>query len=36
VMRGEAPANTVNRDVLERPGFRRKLEQYRQRRQVRR
>jgi phosphoglycerate dehydrogenase-like enzyme len=36
VMRGEAPANTVNRDVLERPGFRRKLEQYRKRWQVRR
>jgi phosphoglycerate dehydrogenase-like enzyme len=31
VMRGEAPANTVNRDVLERPGFRRKLERYRER-----
>jgi phosphoglycerate dehydrogenase-like enzyme len=31
VMRGEAPAAVVNRDVLERPGFRRKLERYRDR-----
>ena len=28
VMRGEAPQNVVNREVLDRPGFRRKLEQY--------
>jgi phosphoglycerate dehydrogenase-like enzyme len=31
VMRGEAPAAVVNRNVLERPGFRRKLERYRDR-----
>ena len=30
VMRGDAPANVVNRDVLQRAGFRRKLEQYRE------
>ena len=29
VMRGEHPRNVVNRDVLDRPGFRRKLERYR-------
>jgi phosphoglycerate dehydrogenase-like enzyme len=29
VMRGEPPQNVVNRDVLDRPGFRRKLERYR-------
>jgi phosphoglycerate dehydrogenase-like enzyme len=29
VMRGEAPQNVVNRDVLDRPCFRRKLQQYR-------
>lgn len=28
VMRGEPPPNVVNREVLDRPGFRRKLEQY--------
>jgi phosphoglycerate dehydrogenase-like enzyme len=28
VMRGEPPASVVNREVLERPGFRRKLESY--------
>ncbi len=31
VMRGDPPANVVNRDVLRRAGFRRKLEQYRER-----
>jgi phosphoglycerate dehydrogenase-like enzyme len=31
VMRGEAPANVVNREVLERPGFRQKLERFRER-----
>lgn len=30
IRRGEAPAHVVNRDVLERPGFQRKLERYRQ------
>jgi phosphoglycerate dehydrogenase-like enzyme len=29
VMRGEPPQNVVNREVLDRPGFRRKLERYR-------
>lgn len=29
VFRGEAPPGIVNREVLERPGFRRKLERYR-------
>jgi phosphoglycerate dehydrogenase-like enzyme len=29
VQRGEAPLHVVNRDVLERPGFRKKLEGYR-------
>lgn len=29
VMRGEAPESMVNKEVLERPGFRRKLERYR-------
>ncbi len=32
ISRGEVPANVVNREVLDRPGFRRKLEQYGQRR----
>lgn len=31
VMRGEAPASVVNRDVLQRPGFLRKLQNYRER-----
>ena len=31
VMRGEAPASVVNRDVLKRPGFLRKLDAYRER-----
>jgi phosphoglycerate dehydrogenase-like enzyme len=31
VFRGEAPRNVVNRDVLERPGFQRKLAAYRER-----
>jgi D-3-phosphoglycerate dehydrogenase len=31
VLRGEPPANVVNRDVLERPGFQRKLRRYRER-----
>jgi len=31
VMRGEAPASVVNRDVLQRPGFQRKLQNYRKR-----
>jgi phosphoglycerate dehydrogenase-like enzyme len=30
VMRGEAPASVVNRDVLQRPGFQRKLQSYRE------
>ncbi len=30
VMRGEAPANVVNRDVLQRPGFQQKLARYRE------
>jgi phosphoglycerate dehydrogenase-like enzyme len=30
VMRGEAPASVVNRDVLQRPGFQRKLQNYRE------
>lgn len=29
IRRGEVPAHVVNREVLERPGFRRKLERYR-------
>ena len=29
VARGEAPAAVVNREVLERPGFQKKLERYR-------
>lgn len=29
VMRGHPPTNVVNREVLDRPGFRRKLERYR-------
>ena len=29
IMRGEPPQNVVNREVLDRPGFRRKLERYR-------
>jgi phosphoglycerate dehydrogenase-like enzyme len=31
VFRGEAPANVVNRDVLQRPGFQKKLERYQRR-----
>jgi D-3-phosphoglycerate dehydrogenase len=30
IARGELPGSVVNRDVLERPGFRRKLERYRE------
>jgi phosphoglycerate dehydrogenase-like enzyme len=31
VMRGDPPASAVNRDVLQRPGFQRKLQHYRER-----
>jgi phosphoglycerate dehydrogenase-like enzyme len=31
ILRGEPPASVVNRDVLERPGFQRKLRHYRER-----
>lgn len=34
VLRGEIPRHVVNREVIERPGFRRKLEELRERRQL--